>query len=162
MSRATLELRFDPESNECTRATVAAKMATGDYVSDCMLHQEAVMYTTFPRTLMEGMESLEELVRAHCIDETAANALLIGDREGCDRSTHKILPAVASKFYGYYLRLEDDGHSKWGIDSNCNQGCRADWQCGLLLVEEWGKGIKPNESTRKQLCVDECIVCRAQ
>ncbi|KAI1796587.1 hypothetical protein LXA43DRAFT_986205 [Ganoderma leucocontextum] len=132
--RAPFELRLDPTSGECARVTVAVKTAAADCVSHRMLHQEALMYTAFPRTFME--ESSQGLSGAHADVGHGQSQCLNG--KGRRRRGPKILPAVVPKFYGYYLPLGDDGNIMWSTHRECGEEskpCRVDWPSGRGMRE---------------------------
>lgn len=130
--RAPLSLRLDPDSGECTTATVAVKVADPRCGAHLMLDKEAKAYNAFPRELMEDTplsmpgdaaatppdamtsESIEEPPSAsdshdaNCLGP-AAPAATVPETPAGETQVDEGGPAIVPKFYGYYGALNADG-----------------------------------------------------
>ncbi|KAI0719747.1 hypothetical protein C8T65DRAFT_634986 [Cerioporus squamosus] len=160
--RAPLTLRLDPDSGECSTATVAVKTANTECGAHLMLDKEAAAYNAFPQELMEdtlrstpdtsntdGAASPSDAVTTSestqvsvWSDSHAANclgpALQPATPAGTPPSETEAVwePAVVPKFYGYYGALNADGslHSA----RHGSRRCDIDDEC-----YECGRPIEP-------------------
>ncbi|TFK94117.1 hypothetical protein K466DRAFT_446326, partial [Polyporus arcularius HHB13444] len=133
--RAPFSVRLEGASDTTSRVTVAVKTTSAECGAHYMLHQEAAMYTSFPRDFME---------ESHRPSPTLANCV--------PNAPEQVLPPVVPKFYGYYLPVDDDGNFFGRTHINCKEDgtCDVDWPARLLLVEECGAPIEPEDFTHDQ------------
>ncbi|RDX54320.1 hypothetical protein OH76DRAFT_1314875, partial [Lentinus brumalis] len=162
--RAPFSVRLEGASDTARRVTVAVKTTSAECGAHYMLHQEAAMYTSFPRDFMEETHrpspTLANFVpnapEQGLADETylpsPTSALNVAADNDAEHSEPAILPPVVPKFYGYYLPVDDDGNFFGRTHINCKEDgtCDVDWPARLLLVEECGAPIEPEDFTHDQ------------
>lgn len=177
--RAPLELRLDPDSQERSRVSVAVKAAGSQCGSHAMLQEEARIYSTFPRRLMEESDCIvdKNAMDAGNVEEGHSDAPqpptstaepagerrpvsipmvagLTHSEEVTDGLSH--LPPVVPKFFGHYSPLDlVYGETYFRYHEECyrDSRCTVKWHTRLLLMEECGQPIDVDEMELEQRCV---------
>ena len=113
------------------QVTVAAKLAHNRCTAHGLLQNEARVYDALPKHTQE------------------------------DWCGYNIVPqcrfpvpvsAIAPKFYGYYLPVDDKGNVKVNEHKNCSEDrpCTVEWPSPILLMEECGNPVQPSKFTADQ------------
>ncbi|KAI0672167.1 hypothetical protein C8Q78DRAFT_1077726 [Trametes maxima] len=120
------------------QVTVAAKLAFPHCTAHTLLHNEARVYSQFPRHLQEEYCGFN-------IVSPCYYPVPVGP--------------VVPKFYGFYLPVKEDGSIDAGAGgpdgarhSHCyeDEPCGAPWLSPILLMEECGKPVEPERFTVDQ------------
>ncbi|RPD64347.1 hypothetical protein L227DRAFT_325989 [Lentinus tigrinus ALCF2SS1-6] len=161
--RAPFVLELDRGSGAVSRVSVAVKTTSAECGAHYMLHQEAVMYSTFPADLMDanGPDSPSGIRAAapEAQEDMPADdvALAKTDQRNVASTEENRPPPVVPRFYGYYLPIGDDDTLICNTHSKCKEDgkCEVDWPSRILLVEECGTPIEPRDWTYQQRL--ECL-----
>ncbi|RDX52430.1 hypothetical protein OH76DRAFT_1433883 [Lentinus brumalis] len=118
-------------SSQSGQVTVAAKLAYDRCTAHGLLHNEARVYDSLPKHTQEDWCGYN--VVPQCRFPVPVSA-------------------IAPKFYGYYLPVDDTGNIKLNEHNDCSEDrpCRVEWPSPILLMEECGNPVQPSKFTADQ------------
>ncbi|KAI0767598.1 hypothetical protein C8Q74DRAFT_966700 [Fomes fomentarius] len=113
------------------QVTVAAKLAYNRCTAHGLLHNEARVYDSLPKHTQEEWCGYEVVPQCRF-------PVPVG--------------AVAPKFFGYYLPVDENGKIIERKHTGCQEDypCTVEWSSPILLMEECGTPVDPSEFTADQ------------
>ncbi|RPD61823.1 hypothetical protein L226DRAFT_506637 [Lentinus tigrinus ALCF2SS1-7] len=113
------------------QVTVAAKLSYTRCTAHGLLNNEARVYDSLPKHTQEDWCGYN--VVPQCRFPVPVSA-------------------VAPKFYGYYLPVDEKGNVKLNEHRNCREEnpCTVNWPSPILLMEECGNPVEPSKFTADQ------------
>ncbi|KAI1792708.1 hypothetical protein LXA43DRAFT_1180799 [Ganoderma leucocontextum] len=113
------------------QVTVAAKLAYGRCSAHHLLHNEARVYDTLAKDMQEDWCGYNVVPQCRY-------PVPVG--------------AIAPKFFGYYLPVNDEGKPMRKRHPSCTEErpCNVQWASPILLMEECGSPVEPSKFTLDQ------------